>query len=235
MESYGSGPFGQDATRPVRARKAGACGLLLALAALATACAPPAGSRSPAPRPSTPILTDFIRYCLQTGAGRDAALDDAKRAKLDIVNLPGDPAQKGIAMVGWVHAVQGKRVATSFFGEEKAPDGSAQAVFCETMGDNDRGRTLKALDDWLGPGHPLRSGSGHEFQLKRGRAWPLAETDKKSVDAARAAGNYYFLLAFDHKGTTSLSLRRWRSATPAAQATPPAPASGAAAKTSPSS
>lgn len=235
MESYGSGPLGQGATRPVRGPRTGACGLVLTFAALATACAPPAGSRPPAPKPSTPILTEFIRYCLDTRAGRDAAVADARRAKLDIINVPRDPAHQGTPMVGWAHTEQDKLVATSFLGEETAPDGSAQAVFCETMGDTDHGSTLKAIDDWLGPGHPLRSGSGHEFQLKRGRAWPLAETDKKAVDAARAAGNYYFLLAFDHKGTTTLSLRRWRSAAPAAQAAAPPSASDAAAKTIPSS
>jgi hypothetical protein len=126
--------------------------------------------------------------------------------------------------------VQEKMVATTFLGEEKAPDGSMAAVFCETVGDNDHGRTLKALDDWLGPGHPFRSGSGHEFQLKRGRAWPLAETDKKAVEAARAAGNYYFLMAFDHKDATILMLRRWRSAKPGGQSAPTPAASSASAK-----
>jgi hypothetical protein len=97
------------------------------------------------------------------------------------------------------------------------------------MGDTDQGRTLKGLDDWLGPGHPLRSGSGHEFQLKGGRAWPLAETDKKAVEAARAAGNYYFLMALDRKGVTTLSLRRWRSLKPGSPAdiAPAAPDSSA--------
>jgi hypothetical protein len=196
-----------------RGGRAVACGILWALTALTVACAPPAGSRPSTPAASTPILADFNRYCLKTGVEREPVAD-AKRAGLDVVTVAADPSVPGTPVASWVDQVGGKIVGVTYLGEEKSRDSAPHALVCETMSESDHGLTLKAIDDWLGPGHPFPSGSGHEFQLKGGRAWPLAETDHEAVEAARAAGNYYFLLAFDRKGNTTLRLRRWRGPKP---------------------